>query len=265
MEDHVPTNHSRANCLQESSDGTNDGEEANGGLASGTSELRGGGLGSAGDSTSASGVASSGRDVGNSAVGAGVVRSGDTGSVSRGSVLSLRDGRSLSVSGLGGNRVLSAGGVDVGSSVLRDAEGGAGGDGVGAGTIGDGGGLRADVAGGVDNLGGGVGRLGGLVDGSSGAGLVGGLGSLVRSGRGLSGVGRVLSSGGGSLVGGSRGDLVGRGRRRLGGVGRVLSGSRGRDRGSRVSLVLGSSKGNGGEASNNGEGTHLDGWFEGWY
>ena len=132
MENHIPTNHSRANRLQESSDGTSDGEEANGGLASGTSELRGGRLGGGGHGTSASGVrsASSGRDVGNGAVGAGVHGSGRSSRVSRGSVGSLRDGRLLrGDSGHGDSRDLGGRGVDVGSSVLRDAEGGAAGDG----------------------------------------------------------------------------------------------------------------------------------------
>ena len=89
---------------------------------------------------------------------------------------SLRDRRLLrGDSGLGDSRDLGGRGVDVGSSVLRDAEGGAAGDGVGGGTVGDGGGLRADVAGGVDNLGGGV------------------SGNGDRGRGGLDGVGRVLS------------------------------------------------------------------------
>jgi hypothetical protein len=124
------SNHSRANCLQESSDGTGNGEEANGGLASGTSELGGSGLGGAGDSTGTGGVSSSGRGVGDGAVGAGV--DGSAWDVSRAGGAGLRDSRSSGGvdrdnSGRAGDnsgRVgdSSAGAGDVGGGVLGDAQ-----------------------------------------------------------------------------------------------------------------------------------------------
>lgn len=113
MASHISSNCSRASRLQESSDGTDDGHEANTSLGSSTGELRGGGLG-----------------------GAGL----DTSGVSSGSVLGwVRNDRGLAAVDRGsvvGGLDWGRGGVDlIGGGVLAVLinNGGAGGDGVGLG------------------------------------------------------------------------------------------------------------------------------------
>ena len=128
--------HSRANHLQESSNGTNEGQEANAGLAGSTSELGRTRLGVGGGNTSA------GRRSVDGAVGRVV------GSGRRNSAVSSRGGRS------GSGRSAD----NVGGGVGRDAENSAGGDDVGGVAVGDGSGGRAVVGGGGDDLGGGLAR-----------------------------------------------------------------------------------------------------------
>jgi len=189
MASHVASNRSRASRLQESSNGTDDGHEANTSLGSSAGELRGDRLGGAGLDTS--GVR------GGSVL--GWVRN-DRGSaaVGRGSVVA--GGLDWGRSGLD----LIGGGV---LAVIID-ESGAGLDGVGLVAVGDGGWLGADGGQASNDLGGGVGR------GLWVAGVLRSLGALrvgwVLGGLGALWVGWVLRSLGGLVGWGSNtGGVVG--------------------------------------------------------
>lgn len=225
----------RANRLQESSESTGNGHEADTSLGSSASELGVSRLGNGSSGLSISG----GVDRDGSVLGGGRVGDdswdavdGDSGAGLSSRVDGLVSGRS-GLDGVGGGVL----------AVLVD-NGGALGDGVGLGAVGNGGWLRADSGETVHNLGGGVGRDRGVLWGvTSGRGNVsGGRWLVTLSGRwlvALSG-GRlvaVVSRGGGGLVSGA------------GGV---------------VALVsVGVGVGSGGEASDNSERAHLEIWF-GW-
>lgn len=205
-----------ANCLQESSDGTDNGEHSSASLGSSAGELGWRRLG-AGGGTGGDGIG------GGSSV-LGWVRNNRLGGVDR--------GNNWGAAGLDGSRA----GLDGGRGGL-DWDGG----GVLAVIVNDGGALGDGVGLGADLEGGGLGADGGeTLDGGGGVRWV--LGSLgahwvrrVTDGR-AGGVGRVL--------------------RGLGG----LVGGRGHGGGVVRRVAIGVGVGSGGEASDDGEGAHVDCW-----
>ncbi|KAH9864624.1 hypothetical protein J1614_010559 [Plenodomus biglobosus] len=221
------SNHLKTSRLQESSDGTDDGQKTDTSLGSGTSELGGRGLGAGCGGLSTSGV-------GNGAVTSRWVRDVGRGSrrtlaVSRGSVVGVgRGSRWGIVGGLGGSWG-RANSVCGGVLAVLVNNGGGGLDDVGLGAVGHGGWLGANGGKTSDDLG---------------------------------GVDRVLwGLGGSSLVAGGRaggnGVTSGRGRSWV-----LGHGAGGHVDGSLISVALGVSIGSSGEAGDDSEGTHVEFWVE---
>lgn len=245
-------------CSQESSEGTDNGEKANTGLGSSTSELRSSGLGAGGLAASGGSL---GGNVGSSGVLAGV---GGVGGDDRGDGSAVDGGDRLGGNGLGG-----LGGHNDGGGVRGDGQGGGLCDRVGLLLVGDNSRSGADVGGLLDDLGGGHRVLNVLGAGRSdrvGGGRRDGValrvdrgGSLVLGGRRRSGVTLGVDGGRSLVLGGGGGDRVGVVTSRAGG-------SRGRDSvdGSRArglvdGVVLRHGLGaNGADGGDNSEGTHFD-------
>jgi hypothetical protein len=250
-------------CLQESSKGTDNGEEANTSLGSSASELRSRGLGAGGLAASGGSL---GRNVGSSGVLAGV---GGVGGNDRGNGSAVDGGDRL-----GGNSLGGLGGHDDGGGVRGDGQGGGLGDRVGLLLVGNNGRSGADVGGLLDDLGGGHRVLNVLGAGRSdrvgsrgrdGVALrVDGSGSLVLGGRRRGGVALRVDGGRSLVLGGGGGDRVGVVTSRAGGSRGRDSVGGGRGAGLVDGVVLRHGLGaNGADGSDDSEGTHFDcvGWY----
>jgi hypothetical protein len=250
---HLSKSNKHLDMLTESSDGTDNREEANTSLGSSTSELRSRGLGAGGVASGSS----LGSRVGSSGVLAGVRGVGVNGRGSGGAV----DGGGRLGRGLLGLRGL--GGLDNGGGVGRDGQGGGLGDRVGLVLVGDDSRSGAHEGGLLDNLGGGdrvLDVLGARRSDRVGGGRRDGVALGVDRSRSLVlGRGRgsgVLGVGSGGRDGvsvvGNRASLVDGSRGSVGRGSGLVDGSRGG-----LNRVDGSS-GGGANDSSNSEGTHFD-------